>query len=75
MIKDGQIEMLQRLITNRYSPTNNNQQQAINNNYGDNSVDTFVNKHNTRKDSSLSQSISVDRSKILYVSDEKVTAM
>lgn len=75
MIKDGQIEMLQRLITNRYSPTNNNQEQAINNNYGDNIVDTFVNKHNTRKDSSLSQSISVDRSKILYVSDEKVTAM
>jgi len=47
MIKDGQIEMLQRLITNRYSPTNSNnshknqqQQMSINNNnYGNNHID------------------------------------
>lgn len=38
--------MLQRLITNRYSPTNNNiNQEQINtnnNNYGDNYVDTTL---------------------------------
>lgn len=71
MIKDGQIEMLQRLITNRYSPTYSNinhQQQNMttnNNNYGENNVDFSI---NTKKQS-LSQSISIESSKILYVSD------
>lgn len=50
MIKDGQIEMLQRLITNRYSPTNsgnshqNPQQMPMNNNnYGGNYTDINTN--------------------------------
>lgn len=68
MIKDGQIEMLQKLITNRYSP----KQSATNQTYNYNNNQFAPNE----KQQPYKSSFNTDKPKAhLYISDEKVSNM
>lgn len=65
MIKDGQIEMLQKLITNRYSPKENNQASNF-------STQLLADK----LESSYRNSLNKEKTKAnLFVSDEKINSM
>lgn len=72
MIKDGQIEMLQKLITSRYSPTDTNRNFNFQYFHEKNKDQTHHNHNHTNNTNTNNRLIN---SNILRDSDEKINTL